>query len=127
MAKLITPTALKQAVGSNAVVFVYADWCPACQTMKPVFEDVAAELKTGGQVGCGEADVSYVHFCKLDYVRHGEAVTAQKIGRGALGEGFHTLVREFPTVVFFRRGAEPTVYAEGNDAASLKAAILDFF
>jgi len=125
-AKLISPKALRQAVGSNAVVLVFADWCGHCRTMKPVFEDVASELKRGAGGGDPAApDVSHVHFCKLDYAKHGHDISASKIGGQGepFDEGFHQIVKEYPTVVFFRRGRAPTLYPDGADAATLAAAI----
>lgn len=124
-AKLISPKALKQAVLSNAVVLVFADWCMPCQTMKPIFVEVAEELKQGeGGASAAAPDVSHVHFCKLDYDKHGHDISAAKIGQGdPFTEGFHEIVKEYPTVVFFRRGRAPTLYTDGADAATLAAAI----
>ena len=124
-AKLISPKALRQAVRSNAVVLVFVEWCGECQRMAPVFEAVANELKGGG--------LGHVHFCRLDYGRHGAAITAEQIGRnqGTFVAGFHECVKEFPTIVLFQKNpasmALYDVHAGGADAAALKATIRAFF
>ena len=42
-AKLISPKALRQAVGSNAVVLVFADWCGPCKRLDPYLKDMAKD------------------------------------------------------------------------------------
>lgn len=124
--KLITPAYLADAVYSNCVVVVFADWCGHCTKFAPIYEQVARELKGGGELGVN------VHFCRLNYPKHGEAVTKERIGKesrlGGESTLFADLVKEFPTVVMYRKSAsEPLVYTGGPDAEALRAAITTFF
>ncbi len=124
--KLITPAYLADAVYSNSVVVVFADWCGHCTKFAPIYEQVARELKEGGELPVN------VHFCRLNYPKHGEAVTKQRIGKesrlGGESTLFADLVKEFPTVVMYRKSAsEPLVYTGGPDAEALRAAITTFF
>ena len=115
-AKLISPKALRQAVGSNAVVLVFADWCGHCQTMKPVFEDVANELKRGA--GGGDPDVSHVHFCKLDYAKHGHDIIAMSRDI-KLNKMQHTVAQLRELVVSFL--AYPELLQEGGGPLGFRA------
>ena len=125
MSRLISPTALEQAVDSNAVVLVYADWCGHCRTFKPIFEEVAQELKRGA--------LPRAHFCKMDWPKHEAEVQKSAIGKGThFAEGIHEAIKEFPTTLLFRRGEDRVplpheVYDGGADRDALKGAIEAFF
>jgi thiol-disulfide isomerase/thioredoxin len=117
---LIKPSALQEAVATNAVTLFYADWCGHCQRMKPVFEQVAGELK-GGE------SLPHVHYTRMDYDKYGGEVTQMNIGAEEFGSGVHTVVKGFPTILFFSKEGRTSQYQGGPDPATLSAAIREFF
>ena len=119
MSTQINPKALKKAVNTNSVVLFFADWCPHCQVMKPVYERVSRGLKAG--------DLKNVHFTKMDYAKHGEEVTHENIGKERFGAGVHTAIKGFPTILFFSKQGDSEMYAGGPDPENLSSAIRAFF
>lgn len=121
MSSLIKPSALQEAVATNAVTLFYADWCGHCQRMKPVFEEVAGQLKGGAP------DLPHVHYTRMDYDKYGGEVTQMNIGADEFGSGVHTEIKGFPTILFFSKDGRKTQYQGGPDPETLSAAIRAFF
>jgi thioredoxin 1 len=65
----------------NVVVDFWAEWCGPCKILKPIFEEVASEMK-------GKAK-----FCKVD-IEEGQEI-AERLG-----------VMSVPTVIFLKDGEQ---------------------
>jgi thioredoxin 1 len=86
---------LTQHASELVVIDFYADWCPHCQTLSPVLEDLAREYKTkGAQIVKVDADTSPDNAEKYQ-------------------------VEALPTLVFIKNGEEVERLTGGRDRATL--------
>lgn len=97
---------LQELMASTTYVAVdfFADWCPPCKTIAPVFESLASTHATPGILGFAKVNVDHVQEAARTY-----RVTAM------------------PTFLFFKEGKQVAVNGQvmiqGADPRSLGAAI----
>ncbi|PHH72631.1 hypothetical protein CDD82_5873 [Ophiocordyceps australis] len=96
---------LQQLLNSTTYVMVdfYADWCPPCRMIAPVYDELAAKHRVEGVLAFASANVD-----KLQDVAQAYSVTAM------------------PTFIFFKQGKKVAVNGDemvrGADAQRLTAA-----
>lgn len=86
----------------HVVVDFYADWCPPCRAIAPVFSELADKHSSDGQLAFAKVNVDHV-----DNVASRYSVSAM------------------PTFVFFESGAPKGVAVEGLGARSSVALTAD--
>ncbi|KAK4142465.1 thioredoxin-like protein [Dichotomopilus funicola] len=74
----------------HVVVDFYADWCPPCRAIAPVFSDLADKHSAEGQLAFAKVNVDHVHDIAIRYG-----------------------VSAMPTFVFFEGGKPGGVNVEG--------------
>ncbi|OIW27101.1 thioredoxin-like protein [Coniochaeta ligniaria NRRL 30616] len=96
---------LKSLLSSNTYVAVdfFADWCPPCKTIAPIFQSLAAKHSIPGVLAFAKVNVDHVQDAAATY-----RVTAM------------------PTFLFFKEGKQVAVNGQvmiqGADPRSLSAA-----
>jgi len=80
---------------SNVVVDFYADWCPPCRAIAPVFSRLADEHSTKGRLAFAKVNVDHVQDVAKEF-----GVTAM------------------PTFLFFQNGKPKGVAVDGMKARS---------
>lgn len=89
-------TTFYQAISKQIVVVdFYADWCPPCRKLSPIFEEVAAEM--GDQA----------LFAKVNIDK------AKKVAK-------EHQVESIPTLIIFKNGKEEKRHKGGCDAETLR-------
>jgi thioredoxin 1 len=83
------------ASNTHVVVDFYADWCPPCRAIAPVFSELADKHASTGHLAFAKVNVDHVQNVASRYS-----------------------VSAMPTFLFFRNGAPKGVAAEGIPARS---------
>lgn len=102
---ITSSTDLSTLLSSNTYVALdfFADWCPPCRTIAPIFTQLAAQHSVPGTLAFAKVNVDHVQDVARAY-----GVTAM------------------PTFLFFKEGKQVAVHGnkmvQGADAMKLKAA-----
>lgn len=98
VSKVLSPTDLTTLLSSTKylVVDFYADWCPPCRTIAPVFSQLADQHAVAGKLGFAKVNVDHVKD------------VAAKYGISAM-----------PTFLFFEDGEVVEVQVQGKEGVSM--------
>lgn len=97
---------LQQLFSSSTYVAVdfFADWCPPCKAISPVFESLAAKNSNANKLAFAKVNIDHVQDVARTY-----------------------RVNSVPTFIFFKNGKQVAVHGkpiiQGADVRSLGAAV----
>ena len=114
----INPQGLQDAIRKNAITLFYAPWCGHCKRLKPTYEKLARELKKSKLK---------IHVTAIDMDRHGEMVRNLNIGKKRFGRSISSTMGGFPTIIFFNRNGNSTIYKGNRSLESLMVDARNFF